>query len=121
MGLFTNPVVLNNGVARSFELRFQSASPKEVKSEYIETAATITEESKLTAKYDTASKTIRRGLLQRSRQVANSAGILKPITINVTFISDPLHAAVDVENELKLMGAAFAATNFYANFVKRLS
>lgn len=121
MGLFTNPVVLNNGVARSFEPSYQSATKKERVSEYIETAATITEASILAAKYDVANKILRRGLLHRSRQVANSAGILKPITWNLTFIADPLHAAADIENEGKLLGAAMAAVNFYVNFVKRLS
>jgi len=46
MGLFTNPVVLNDGVgARTFSFRAQQSDKKSIVGDYIEDAAAIADES----------------------------------------------------------------------------
>lgn len=120
MGLFTNPVILNNGTARSYEYMGPTNTASELQGVYLESAATLSEMSQIIARYDRVVKKLRRGNLKIVKNYATSALIMAPITMNISFIADPLHSATDIESHLKLGGAACAATNFYANFVKRL-
>jgi hypothetical protein len=120
MGLFTNPVVLNNGTARSFEYVGQTLDQKAMVGNYIESAAGAEIASKLVSRHEISTKTYQRSLLQRTVMCANTAGILKPITVNLSAAYDKLHESADVALELRLMAAVLAATNFDANFIKKL-
>lgn len=118
MGLFTNPVVLNNGVARSFEFLGQGNENSALVGIYLETAAALAENSRIFSRYDKNIKSLRRGNLKIVKNYLTSASVYEPVTMNISFIGHPLHAQTDIENHLKLGAAAMAATDFYAKFVK---
>lgn len=121
MGLFTNPVVLNNGTARSFEFVGQTLDTKAMIGVYLESAAAAEIESKLMSKHELSStKLYQRSLLQRRVLALNSASVYKPITINLSATYDKLHASATVALELRMMAAIMGATNFDANFIKKL-
>lgn len=121
MGLFTNPVTLNDGVAdHIFIFRGQLPDTKSIVTQYIETAA-IAAGSKLTVKQDVSSKTVKRGLVQHTVNIAGTDAIQHPITVNLTVMCHPTHNAVDVEKRVKLLVDACAEAGFYANFVAGLT
>lgn len=119
MGLFTNPVVLNNGIARSFEYMGQLIDPKAMTGRYLESAAANDIMSYMTAKH-TVNGSIVRSLLQRTVLAPTSESKLEPITANFTLTYNIKHLTAVVEPEAKLITAALGATNFYANFIKKL-
>ena len=122
MGLFTNPVVLNDGVAdKTFSFRAQLPDKKAVVGEWIETAAPLADESKIIVKHDATSPTVRRRLLQRTANVLLADGITrKPVTCNLTVTYHPSHAEADVAKTVKIIADSVAEATFVANFLRGL-
>ena len=122
MALFTNPVALNDGVAdKTFSFRAQLPDKKAVVGEWIETAASIAEESKLVVKHDASSPTVRRRLLQRSINVLLADGVTrKPVTCNLTVTYHPSHAEADVAKAMKIVADGVAEAGFTTNFLRGL-
>lgn len=122
MGLFTNPVALNDGVAdKTFSFRAQLPDKKAVVGEWIEAAAPLADESKLIIKHDVSSPTVRRRLLQRSVTVLLADGITrKPVTCNLTVTYHPSHAEADVAKAMKLIADGVAEAGFTTNFLRGL-
>lgn len=119
MGIFTNPVTINDGTARSFEFVGQTSDMNSMSGLWIETAATLAEKSQIVLKHDTKSKNLRRSLLKCTVEKANSAGVLKPITVNFTVQFDPLAVQADVEMMIKRCAVAANLTGFSTGFVLR--
>lgn len=122
MGLFTNPVVLNDGVAdKTFSFRAQLPDKKAVVGEWIETAASLADESKIIVKHDTSSPTARRRLLQRTINVLLADGVTrKPVTCNLTVTYHPSHAEAEVAKTVKIIADSVAEATFVANFLRGL-
>lgn len=122
MGLFTNPVVLNDGVAdKTFSFRAQLPDKKAVVGEWIETAAPLADESKIIVKHDATSPTVRRRLLQRTTNVLLADGITrKSVTCNLTVTYHPSHAEADVAKTVKIIADSVAEPTFVANFLRGL-
>lgn len=122
MGLFGNPVVLNDGVAdKTFSFRAQLPDKKAVVGEWIETAAPLADESKIIVKHDTSSPTVRRRLLQRTINVLLADGVTrKPVTCNLTVTYHPSHAEADVAKTVKIIADSVAEATFVANFLRGL-
>lgn len=120
MGLFSS-LVFNNGTAHTFTEMGQIPDSKSIVRKYIEPAATSSAQSMLLIKQDIASKTVKRGLIQRRVMVLGSDGVYYPITVNFTVTSNPKHAVADVVLEMKLLKAAIADATFDTNFVQGLS
>lgn len=120
MGLFTS-TVFNNGTAHTFVERGQIPDAKSIIREYIEPAAAQSAQSKIKVYHDLNTANRVRSLLQRTVYLADSAGILKLVTVNFTVTCAPTHVAADVILEQKLLAAAIADTTFHANFRQGLS
>lgn len=123
MGLFTNPVTLNNGTARSFEFVGQTldaTASKAMVGNYLESAAAAEVASKIISKHEISTKTYQRSLLQRSVNAPTSASVLRPITVNLSLTYDKFHTSAVIALELRTMAAVLAAANFDANFIKKL-
>lgn len=120
MGLFTS-LVFNNGTAHTFVEQGQFAQDKGILRRYIEPAAPGEIQSLLTIKHDLSSKTIQRGLAQRTCMIMGTDGKYYPYTANFTSIFNKLCAESAVVLEQKLLAAAIADASFHANFVKGLS
>lgn len=122
MGLFGNPVVLNDGVAdKTFSFRAQLPDKKAVVGEWIETAAPLADESKIIVKHDASSPTVRRRLLQRTINVLLADGVTrKPVTCNLTVTYHPSHAEADVAKTVKIIADSVAEATFVANFLRGL-
>lgn len=113
MGLFSSPLVLNDGTAdRTFTWRSQQPDKKSVVGDYIEDAASIASESLIVVKHD-KSGSVPRHLLQRTAWVAPAAGdgTLKRITINLTVVADEAFTAAEVLKEFTLMRDAMGEAN----------
>ena len=122
MGLFTNPVVLNDGTAdKTFSFRAQLPDKKAVVGEWIEAAAPLADDSKIIVKHDASSPTTRRRLLQRTVNVLLADGVTrKPVTCNLTVTYHPSHAEADVAKAVKLIADSVAEATFVANFLRGL-
>ena len=122
MGLFTNPVVLNDGTAdKTFSFRAQLPDKKAVVGEWIEAGAPLAEDSKIIAKHDTSSPTVRRRLLQRVTNALLADGVTrKPVTCNITVTYNPLHPEADVAKVVRVITDAVAEPTFVANFLRGL-
>lgn len=120
MGLFTSPLVINDGVAdRTFTFRSQQPHKTSVVGDYIEDAASIAAESLLVVKHD-KSGTVPRHLLQRTVWVAPAAstdGALKRITINLTVVADEAFTSAEVTKEFLLMRDAMGETGVVAGLL----
>lgn len=116
MGLFTNPVVLTDGVdaTRNFSFRAQRADTKSVVGDYIEDSSQpIAAESLLVVKHDT--RNTPRHLLQRSiKRVPASAtdGIRKLITANLTITCDPAFTDAEIQTEINILIDAAQESGF---------
>ena len=119
MGIFTYPVTINDGTARSFEFVGQTSDMNSMSGLWIETAATLAEKSQLLLKHDTKSKTVRRSLLKGSIEKANAVGIMKPIVVNFTVAYAPLAVQADVEMMIKRVAFAASIAGFSTGFVLR--
>lgn len=122
MGLFTNPVVLNDGVdaTRNFSYRAQRTDKNAVVADYIEDSSQpLAAASLLTVKHD--SRKTPRHLLQRSinRRPAASAATdpLLPITVNFTVTASPLFTAAEIQTEVNIAVDAVQEANFVSNLL----
>lgn len=123
MPIFSNPVVLNNGADHTFIFRSQiydSSSKKAIIGEWIEQAAPIADESKITVKHDSSSATVRRRLVQRKVNRTTPTRGMRPITVNVTVAYDVEHTDAFVEAEIALVKDMFAEATFAANLLDGL-
>lgn len=125
MGLFTNPVVLTDGVdvTRNFSFRAQRADQKSTVGDYIEDSSQpIAAESLLVVKHD--SKGTPRHLLQRSinRRPAAWAATepLARITANFTLTADKAFTAAELQTEVNILIDAMQEANFVNNFLSGL-
>jgi len=120
MGLFTNPVVLNDGQpARTFSFRAQQPDNKSLVGDYIEDAAALAEESLLVVKHDLKA-TAPRHLLQTTIMAvpaAGTAGVYERITINTTVTAHKSFTVAEVTPQFVLHQDALAETDFLANFL----
>lgn len=116
MGLFANPLTLNDGVGnRIFNFKSQISDKKVsvIAGEYIEPAATIAAESKLVVKHDPSAATPRH-LLQRSTfrvPAADVAGGLKRITVNFTIQAPKTFTDAEVATEVAILVDALGEAN----------
>lgn len=117
MPLFSNPVTLNDGnVDRTFAFRAQIADEKSIIGEWVEPAAALELNSKLTIKHDERSPTVRRRLVQR-RAMLSIGTETKPITINFTVTHHPNHTLSQINAEAALLRDALAETNFLSGLL----
>lgn len=120
MGLFTNPVVLNDGVgSRTFSFRSQRPDEKSVVGDYVEDAAALAAESLLVIKHDNK-PTAPRHLLQRTINIvpaANADSEFKRVTLNFTLTCDKEFTAAEVLPEFVTMVDALGEADFLTNFM----
>lgn len=122
MGLFTNPVVLNDGVdaTRNFSFRSQRNDPKSIVGDYIEDASQpIAANSLLVVKHDT--RAVPRHLLQRIIDripAANTLGQRKRITVNLTITADPEFTDAEVQTEVNILIDAAQESGFVAGMLQ---
>lgn len=119
MSVFTSPVTINNGADHIFSFRSQvpTNNAKSVAGEWIEGAAPIADESKLTVKHDASSPTVRRRLLSRKVNRTTVTRGSRPITVNISVAYDVEHTQAQIEDEIKLIDTAIGIANFRANFI----
>lgn len=122
MPLFTDPVIINDGVAeRTFTFRAQVDSPKKTAAgEWVEPSAPLAEDSKLIVKHDSSNSVMRRRLLQRMSKAAIADGALKPITINITITHHCEHTKADIAKQFALTKDATNEAAFLDNFLMGL-
>jgi hypothetical protein len=115
MGIFTNPVVLNDGTDdRTFSYRRQLAEINIIGSDYVEAAADPAAKSLLSVKHD-ARSSVPRHLFQRSVYkipAADPDGVLRRITVNVTITAHELFSEAEIQPELNIARAGAGVTNF---------
>jgi len=118
MGLFTTPLVINDGTDdRTFDWLRQI--PGEIGGLYTEPAATASAVSRLKTGHSTQKNGRERHLLQRSEQVAltnpgDNDPALDPIVVNITVQHHPKHALADVEKQVIIAIGAASETGFTA-------
>lgn len=122
MGLFTNPVVLTDGVdaTRNFYFRAQRADAKSVVGDYIEDSSQpIAAESVLVVKHDV--RKVPRHLLQRTinRRPAAVAATepLSKITMNFTVTADKAFTPAELQTELNILIDAISKEYFLTNML----
>lgn len=121
MGLFTNPVVLNDGSAdHTFNFRAQLPDKKAIVGEWVEPASALSEESKITVKHDSSSAVVRRRLIQRTKKVAINDGSLKLMTVNLTVTHHPEHSSAEITKQISLLKDTLNEANFVQNFLMGL-
>lgn len=126
MGLFSDPVVLNDGVdaARSFEFGGQvKDSIAQKASEWIETAADSHAASKISIKHMEAKSGQKRHLIQTSMLYdtdvdADGNTKLAPIVVNTTVSHDPRALEADILLQYTLHLDALAETGVLAGLVR---
>lgn len=121
MGLFTNPVVLNDGTAnRTFIFRSQINDSKSVAGEWIEPAADLDAESKLTIKHAVTGN-IHRDLMSGRENVLMPDGVtLSPITVNFNVVFTKGVTEVQMTKRIKLHIDAISKPDFVKNFMNGL-
>jgi hypothetical protein len=119
MSLFTNPVVLNDGVGdRTFNFRGQDTSAREMVGLWVEPAADLAEQSKLVVKHDESSSTLIRRLVQFKVHKPLADGVTyKMITVNFTVAYHPEHDEADVLAAIALSGDAQAESGFASSLL----
>lgn len=121
MGLFTDPMTLNDGAAsRIFNFRTPLLENGSTGGEYIEPAAVAATESKIVVKHTTAKTGKKRHLLQRAQNLTinDTAGTLEPIVVNVTATHSIGHTDAQVQKEITLTIDALTEAGFVAGFVR---
>lgn len=121
MGLFTDPMVLNDGtVTRTFNFRAQIAEPGSTVGEYIESAALAAADSVLVVKHTTTASGRKRHLLQRVENVSknDADGTLAPLVLNVTVSRDAGHTDAQVIEQLNILLDACGEAGFVAGMVR---
>lgn len=120
MGLFTNPLVINDGVGdRTFSFRAQQPDKNSIVGDYIEDAAALAAESLLVVKHDPRPAAPRH-LFQTSIFKAPAAGdgTLKRITVNTTITADPLFTVAEVTPQFVLHKDALSEADFVASMLQ---
>lgn len=121
--VFINPVTLNDGtVDRSFAFRAQitDKSGKSIVGEWIEPAAPIANDSKITIRHDVSSTKVRRRNMRVSSMALVDAATRKMITVNISIAYDPAHSEVDIAKHFKLAIDAASEATFLSNFIRGL-
>lgn len=121
--VFANPVVLNDGTAdRTFTFRAQitDKAGKSVIGEWIEPAAPIVNDSKITIRHDVSSTKVRRRNMRVSSLALIDEATRKMITVNISIAYDPSHSEVDLTKHFKLAIDAASEATFLSNFLRGL-
>lgn len=123
MSLFTSPVTLADGVPTDhiFAQRNQinGLKTKQFGSEWIESAAASSIDSKLMIKHDESAASVRRRLLQYRFNALILDGVTyKPITTNFTVTYHPEHTDTQVSVGIDVVQAALAIAGFNAAFLE---
>jgi hypothetical protein len=127
MALFTDPVVLDDGVdaARSFEFGGQVKDAVASKaSEWIETAADAQSESKIMIKHMEANSGQKRHLVQTAELYdtdtdADGNTKLAPIILNTTVSHDPRALEADIQLQYTLHLDALSQTGVLAGLIRK--
>jgi len=120
MGLFTNPITINDGSAdHVFSFRGQVFDKRQKSSigEWVEPAASSIENSIIRIKHD-ASTDIWRHLCQRSvMQVpaADPDGIYRMITMNLTYTAHKYFTYAEIDPQLYIIKNALSKVDFTKN------
>lgn len=122
MGIFADPLVVNDGTAdRTFNFRSQLPDKKAVVGEWVEPASPLSDDSRILIKHDTSSPTIRRRLAQTTCSCLLADGVTrKPIVVNLTVSYHPSHSEVEITKRVKLLIAAVSKVSFIGNFLRGL-
>lgn len=115
MGLITNPQIVNDGAARSFELVGTYKEGVTTVGEYLETAAAQSLNSRLFVKHTRNNKLVR-SLAKATYKGTCSDGTTDDIIANFTIAYNPKHAQADVEMIIKRLSAMTALATFPAGF-----
>lgn len=121
--VFINPVTLNDGSAdRFFAFRAQitDKSGKSIVGEWIEPAAPIANDSKITIRHDVSSTKVRRRNMRVSSMALVDATTRKMITVNISIAYDPAHNETDITKHFKLAIDAASEATFLSNFIRGL-
>lgn len=121
--VFINPVTLNDGTAdRSFAFRAQitDKSGKSIVGEWIEPAAPIADDSKITIRHDVSSTKVRRRNMRVSSMALVDATTRKMLTVNISIAYDPSHNETDITKHFKLAIDAASEATFLSNFIRGL-
>lgn len=121
MGLLTNPVVLTDGTAnRTFIFRSQINDSKSVVGEWIEPAADLDAESKLTIKHAVTGN-IHRDLISGRENVLMPDGVtLSPITTNFNVVFTKGVTEAQMAKRINILIDAISETDFVKNFMNGL-
>lgn len=122
MGLFSDPMTLNDGSGvspagdRIFSFRSQRPDNRSVIGDYIEDAAESSASSLITVKHDLRATTAYRALVQRVYKLAPAAGdgTLYQITQNYTLVASPLFTVAELTPEFTIFTAALAESGLLA-------
>lgn len=97
MALITTPCTLNDGSAdHVYESQGQIPDSKAIVARYFEPAASVGAQSRINVKGDIVSTTLERKLIQKSKKIADSEGVLRPVTWNITATFAKTHGIADV-------------------------
>lgn len=121
MGLFVDPLVINDGTAnRTFNYRAQISEGDAVAGEYIEPAALAAAQSKLTVKHGTTKTGRKRHLLQRSsyETINDADGTLEPLVVNISVSRSSGHTEAQVGAAVALAKDAASEAGFVAGFIR---
>lgn len=121
MGLFSDPLVINDGTDdRTFNYRVGSSNGDETVGEYIEPAASAATQSKLTVKHGTTKTGRKRHLLQRSEYITinDADATLEPLVVNISVSRSGGHTDAQVAKAISLATDAAGEAGFVAGFVR---
>jgi hypothetical protein len=118
MALFSDPVALTDGTdTRTYSqlAPISNLSGKQTGGEWIEDAADASAKSKLIAKHDRRPANYQRDLLSKSiwlAPAADSEGVLRQVTINLTVNAHPLFTEDELQPEFNVLIDAAQEANF---------
>lgn len=122
MGLFTNPVVLDDGIVatRSHVFRGQLMDSKSVIGQWIEPAASFDADSTITVKH-AVSGLVHRSLISGKENVIMPDAItMKPVTTNFTVIYSTGTAEAQLQKRVNLIIDALQQADFVKNLMNGL-
>lgn len=112
MPLFTNPVTINDGTARSFEFIGTNIDKNsDMSATYVESAAAVSDNSRINVKHTRGTRKSR-SLVQCTLNKATTGGTVEPIVANLTISYSPNHVQADVEMIIKRIVAAGSVASF---------
>lgn len=104
MSIFTNPVTLNNGVARVFNFRAQLPHARQIIGEWIESGVAVVSAYFIRIKHDVTPTRARR-LIGVSVNKPILDGSNRPVTVNLTLTHHPEHTTAQCDEALLLQKA----------------